>query len=696
VPLSPEFFRRALLRFGFVCALVTPAFLHAYNLGGERWGGTTVTMQLQLGTTNGGTLIDGNTSWNTVAEGALATWNANMTNIQFAVIRNSTAQIARDNDLNNVFWSSTVYGSAWDSRTLAITLTSYGQTNHRFSETDVLFNNNLSWNSYRGNLRPAAGSGTLYDFRRVALHEFGHALGLDHPDDVGQNVSAIMNAATSNTDNLTADDINGVRAIYDAPGSLSSDLAITGAAGYNFQGSTLNIHADSISNQGNIASNALRLELWAMPQHFTTSLPSGSQMLGAYASGDPLAAGASYTNLSLDTFYKPPTGGTYYTALLLTEFTGTSFAIRDHLEFSGQTTFSSTPLPSVTLQPTSPTNATVGGSATLSAQGSGSPFYQWQRNGVNLTSAFTSSYTATNLQPASTGVYQALISNSAGASASNFAMLGLTSSNKIVGAGEEVGSNIFVASNNNTFDQILLNGSAAVFRADSDLNQITRLSFIDSSNDIVQVEFAGPGNVSIVLATATGPAKAANYNQETLYMQGRAGIVVTGATEKTNLSVFSVGRGTAVNQALFKPGVNYDGLADIAFIAIQSSNGKFGGLRTSNAIYSGDHGLVGVYAPGVAFTGPVFVGNIDAALTATPALVLGSASDVRITGGDLLQTNGRPVQVSGITQLKMVDGVTSHYMVSAPDPTQYIVARQNKARLEQNGADVTAQIVVGP
>lgn len=51
------------------------------------------------------------------------------------------------------------------------------------------------------------------------------------------------------------------------------------------------------------------------------------------------------------------------------------------------------------------------------------------------------------------------------------------------------------------------------------------------------------------------------------------------------------------------------------------------------------------------FTGLVFAGDIYAFDDATPVLVLGSGTDVRITGGSLLQSNGRAVQVNGISQL---------------------------------------------
>src|SRR5690606_22993956 len=98
----------------------------------------------------------------------------------------------------------------------------------------------------------------------------------------------------------------------------------------------------------------------------------------------------------------------------------------------------------------------------------------------------------------------------------------------------------------------------------------------------------------------------------------------------------------------------------LAFVAILSPHGRFGGLRTANVSYFATRGLTGVYAPGVAFDGPVYVGNINAADTAAPVLVTGSVSDIRITGGDLAQDNGQPVQIGGFSSLRFTDGSTSH------------------------------------
>jgi hypothetical protein len=114
-----------------------------------------------------------------------------------------------------VFFAGNVFGDAFGSSTLATTLRTYqGST---IVETDVVFNNARSWNSYRGQLRDAQSGGQLDDFHRVAIHEFGHVLGLDHPDEANQNVTAIMNAYESDIDALQADDIKGGQYLYGGP-----------------------------------------------------------------------------------------------------------------------------------------------------------------------------------------------------------------------------------------------------------------------------------------------------------------------------------------------------------------------------------------------------------------------------------------------------------------------------------------------
>jgi hypothetical protein len=187
----------------------------AYYAHGRRWAAGTVTMHLQMGSSSG-SLLDGTTNWDAVTEGALSTWNSYLNGVTLRGQRGSTASIGEANGVNNVIWDEDVFGDPFGDSTLAVTTYRYRVSDSRLIEADVVFNTKFSWNSYRGNLRNASAGGRLQDLRRVALHEFGHAIGLDHPDEHGQSVSAIMNSRISNLDALQSDDVSGAQSVYGA------------------------------------------------------------------------------------------------------------------------------------------------------------------------------------------------------------------------------------------------------------------------------------------------------------------------------------------------------------------------------------------------------------------------------------------------------------------------------------------------
>ena len=192
---------------GLIAALVSAQTAFGFVLEDLSWTrDRTVVMQLSLNMPH--TLSDGSTSFNQVALSALNIWNQYLVHLQFSAKTTSPVPPNGDDEEMSVFFSGTIFGDDFGEGTLAITLLS-SRNQGVLEETDTIFNTIYTWDSYRGQLRRG-----VQDFRRVAIHEFGHTLGLDHPDEHGQQVNAIMNSQEGNTDTVQADDIAGVRSLY--------------------------------------------------------------------------------------------------------------------------------------------------------------------------------------------------------------------------------------------------------------------------------------------------------------------------------------------------------------------------------------------------------------------------------------------------------------------------------------------------
>lgn len=263
------------------------------------WPNGTITMHLQLGS-GSGTLLDGATSWGSVFESALSIWNQSISRVSFGVVRDSTVATGDGNGTNNVFFSDTIFGDPFGSSTLAVA-TGWRRGSTKV-ESDILFNTAFTWNSYRGNIRPG-----IRDFRRVAIHESGHTLGLDHPDEAGQSVSAIMNAFISSIDTVTADDISGAQSLY-------------GALGLTAPGPPTSLTATSSGSNVTL--------LWGAPT--TGGTASGYTIEAGTSSG---ASDISFPTGSTATTYSASgvAAGSYFVRVKATNAAGTSAASNEAL-----------------------------------------------------------------------------------------------------------------------------------------------------------------------------------------------------------------------------------------------------------------------------------------------------------------------------------------------------------------------------
>ncbi len=337
--------------------------------------------------------------------------------------------------------------------------------------------------------------------------------------------------------------------------------------------------------------------------------------------------------------------------------------------------------------------AAVGGTVVLDilADGTAPLRYQWRRAGQALAGATAATLALPGIGSREAGVYDVQVT-------------GVTTAHSrpvVVGVrpppGARVAGDVVTTPqwqgirhpNGAIYDQFLLAGPAGTFTALP--GRIARMSFLDPQQNIVQVELAGAGAVTVVLRDPSGPLAPALYRQqEVRYMQGTATVVLVGADATTHLSAYSVGPMT--NPGVTRTEVTYDGWARLAALGIVSDSGAVGGLHLGNVAFGADAGFCGVLAPSLARVAqlPVPVHDLVAQAGASSGFVFAPAGAVALAlaGGELLQPNGRPVAVEGLVRLRSTDGMDSSGR-RAP-------ARHCRAVLwSEAGGDVTSLLLDG-
>ncbi|PCI77055.1 MAG: hypothetical protein COB20_08975 [SAR86 cluster bacterium] len=177
----------------------------AFEIDGGKWP----TGEIEFFVDMDGTAASGIT-WNTAFIAAMNDWNKE-TSFNF-ILREANRDPCANDGLNSVDFGDDFCGTEFGDSTLAVTVRRFNASilgAPAISEANIIVDQNKEFNVYDGNLVQFGIQGL--DFRRVALHELGHAIGLDHES---ENL-AIMAPTIGNLDRLQTDDIAGAEALYD-------------------------------------------------------------------------------------------------------------------------------------------------------------------------------------------------------------------------------------------------------------------------------------------------------------------------------------------------------------------------------------------------------------------------------------------------------------------------------------------------
>lgn len=194
----------------FVFLFLLSNYALAFEIDGSKWPGATTDFYISLDGISAAGI-----QWNTAFIEAVDEWN-DKTDFTFRVINEAVNPCGFD-ILNGVDFAEDVCGTAYGANTLAVTLRRFNNEilgPPKIVESDIVINTDINFEVFDGPLFQFGRSSNI-DFRRVALHELGHALGLEHEEEQ----SAIMAPNISNLDSLRPDDIEGVNTLY---GGLSN------------------------------------------------------------------------------------------------------------------------------------------------------------------------------------------------------------------------------------------------------------------------------------------------------------------------------------------------------------------------------------------------------------------------------------------------------------------------------------------
>lgn len=211
-------FRSKLTRLFALGAVLTPLFqgtVFGFELNGTKWFLAQAEYHVDIAGMSATQI-----SWNTAFIEAIEEWNEK-TVFEFSVVENNVDPCL-DNGVSSVDFGEDFCGSSFGQNVLAVTLRRFDPQilgPPYIREADILVNAEEEFDIFDGPLVQFGQNFAGVDFRRVALHELGHVIGLDHEE----TNDAIMAPSISNLFSLQEDDINGVNTLHNGIANCDID-----------------------------------------------------------------------------------------------------------------------------------------------------------------------------------------------------------------------------------------------------------------------------------------------------------------------------------------------------------------------------------------------------------------------------------------------------------------------------------------
>ncbi len=241
---------KLIAKISLLAVLIISTAVNAYEFLQSSWASNNIEFYTGFNTNEDGTSA---TNYQSALNNAITSWNNN-SNFQYSI--NSAYKDPCTLSYNSVRFKNDICGTAFGATVLAVAGGSHYSGTTNKARAYIIFNSLNSWGIHDNS------SNSPTDFKRVALHEVGHTLGLDHSG----TTASIMYYLYQNVTTLQTDDINGIRAIYGLTDDHSNNPS----------------NATAISFNTNISGN---IEIGGDDDYFRISVPAGGGYLDIYSTG---------------------------------------------------------------------------------------------------------------------------------------------------------------------------------------------------------------------------------------------------------------------------------------------------------------------------------------------------------------------------------------------------------------------------